>query len=292
MRDRRDWRGVLHPGPLVGLRAFGWGVALVVLAGGAASLTSMLLLHVLHFPKDGPLSAVGLGLALAAMLAVYVAAVRLGEKRSADELALPFLGRELAAGLIGGVGLFAVVMLLLLVLGAYSISGPTPGTPWIGLQVGFGPGFAEELLFRGILMRLLWEAFGARVALAVSATVFGLLHLLNPGHDVVGPVSIIFEAGLPLGALYLLTGRLWASIGAHAGWNFAQGYIFGASVSGTQAGGHFFLATQRPGVPAWLSGGAFGPEASVAGLLAGTIAGVLLLLWARQRRLAAAWVIQ
>ena len=33
-------------------------------------------------------------------------------------------------------------------------------------------------------------------------------------------------------ALYALTGRLWVPIGLHFAWNFAQGYLFGAAVSG------------------------------------------------------------
>jgi hypothetical protein len=173
---------------------------------------------------------------------------------------------------------------LLLLCGVYGISGPSPGPPWKGLQVAFAPGFAEELIFRGIMMRLVWAAAGARAALALSATLFGLAHLLNPGHALAGPVAIIFEAGLPLGALFLLTGRLWASIGAHVGWNFTQGYVFGAEVSGANPAGHLFLATPRPGVSALLTGGAFGPEASIVGLAVGTLAGVLLLQRSWRRR--------
>jgi membrane protease YdiL (CAAX protease family) len=264
---------------------------LVVLTGGAASLVSLLLIRGLGMPKDGPFSAVGLALALGGMMAVYALAVHFGEKRPVTELALKFLAPELAAGLLGGALLFSVVMALLVAVGAYSLGGPSYAPPWRGLQVGFGPGFAEELIFRGILMRLLWESFGARVALAVSATLFGLAHLLNPGHAWIGPVSIIFEAGLPLGALYLLTGRLWASIGAHVGWNFAQGYIYGAEVSGADVGGHLFHAVEHAGVSPLLTGGAFGPEASVAGLAVGTVAGVVLLAWAVRRRADAVWTV-
>jgi len=284
MRDWRDGRGVLRPGRWRGARTLGWGVLLTFLVGAGVSLASMLLIHGLHFPVDGPLSFAGLSLAIAAMMAVYVVAVRAAERRPVTELALPFMVREFGAGLFGGVLLFSVVMGLLLVCGAYAISGPSPGPPWKGLQVALAPGFAEELIFRGILMRLVWEAAGARAALAISAIVFGLAHLLNPGHALAGPVAIIFEAGLPLGALFLLTGRLWASIGAHAGWNFTQGYVFGAEVSGANPAGHLFLATPRPGVSALLTGGAFGPEASIVGFAVGTVAGIVLLQRCWRRR--------
>jgi membrane protease YdiL (CAAX protease family) len=262
----------------------------VVLALSVRSLVSLLLAR-LGMPKDGPLAAVGLCLALGAMMAVYGLAVHFGEKRPVTELALKFLGPELTAGLVGGVLLFSVVMGLLVAAGAYSLGELTYAPAWRGLRIGFAPGFVEELVFRGILMRLLWESFGARVALAVSATLFGLAHVLNPGHALIGPVSIIFEAGLPLGALYYVTGRLWAPIGAHAGWNFAQGYIYGATASGKEAGGHLFHAVVRTGVSPLLTGGAFGPEASVVALAVGTLAGVCVLVWAARRRADAVWAV-
>jgi membrane protease YdiL (CAAX protease family) len=49
--------------------------------------------------------------------------------------------------------------------------------------------------------------------------------------------------------LYALTGRLWASIGVHAGWNFTQGYIFGAQVSGGKFGDSIAISTPRANMP-------------------------------------------
>jgi membrane protease YdiL (CAAX protease family) len=290
MRDKLDWRGVLRPGKWLPLRATAWGFGLVAIIIGAASLAGLALRR-LGMPKDGPLSFVALILVVAALLGAYALAVRLGERRAVSELAPTRLLPELAGGLLFGVALFSLVIAVLLACGTYTLSQPPPGTPWRGLQLGFGAGFLEELVFRGVLMRLLWEAFGARVAVAVSATLFGLAHLLNPHPDIVGASYIILEAGLMLAALYVLTGRLWASIGTHAGWNFAQGYIWGAEVSGTDPGGHLLLVTPRPGASALLTGGAFGPEASLAALVVGTTAGVLLLGWVWRRRAAAAWAV-
>jgi uncharacterized protein len=50
-------------------------------------------------------------------------------------------------------------------------------------------------------------------------------------------------------------------------WNFAQGYLFGATVSGNNLGASIAVSTARPGAEAWLTGGTFGPEASVFALL-------------------------
>ena len=84
-----------------------------------------------------------------------------------------------------------------------------------------------------------------------------------------------------LGAFYALTGRLWVPIGVHMAWNFAQGYLFGAAVSGGDLGPAIARSTARPGMPEWLTGGAFGPEGSLPALVVCTIVGAatLWLAW-------------
>ena len=138
----------------------------------------------------------------------------------------------------------------------------------------------EELLLRLVIFRLLWRAFGVWPALAVSASLFGLLHLSNPDSSLLAAASLIAGEGIGIG-LYLITGRIWAAMGMHAAWNFTQGWLFGAAVSGTTdiAGGPLSL---RPvaGVPDLLSGGGFGPEASLAALIVSLLASTAFLLMA------------
>ena len=286
MRDRRDWRGVLRPGRWLGVRAIAWAVALLAVTLGTAILCS-LAAKMIGVPHGGGAATVVLAMTLILVLGAYAGAVWLGEQRPVTELAAR-QWPELLLGLAGGLGAFALVMGLLLAIGAYGISAPPPGPPWTGLAIGFGPGVVEELIFRGVLMRLLWEAFGPRLALVVSSIAFGLAHLVNPSHSLMGALSIIVEAGLTLGAIFVLTGRLWATIGVHAGWNFTQGYVFGATVSGVDPHGSLFRVVPRPGMPALLTGGAFGPEASLAAVLVGGAAAALLLVVAK-RRAAARW---
>ena len=292
VRDQSDWAGVLRPGRLLWLRAIAWAVLLIILTGLVAFPIGYAA-HLLHVQRGSALSMVTLGTEIVAVVSVYVFVSGWGERRTVDELAVPHLVPGVAGGLAVGVVVFSIGMGALLAGGWYRLTGGPPGPPWHMLVISLGAGVLEELLFRGIIMRLLWEAFGLRVALGVSAVVFGLAHLANPGHDWVGPVYIVFEAGILLGGLYALTGRLWASIGAHAGWNFSQGYIFGAEVSGTDPGAHWLQAAPVPGAPALMTGGAFGPEASLACLLVATTAGVLVVVVAKRRRQAAAgWAVR
>lgn len=70
------------------------------------------------------------------------------------------------------------------------------------------------------------------------------------------------------------------------GWNFTQGYVFGAAVSGGELGLSIARSTPLAGVPDWLTGGAFGPEGSLPALLVcGTIGGLALWLAWKEGRL-------
>ena len=67
-----------------------------------------------------------------------------------------------------------------------------------------------------------------------------------------------------------MTRNLWLPIGLHAGWNVTQGFVWGVPVSGNP-----FVGMVESGLygPDWLSGGAFGLEASVIALVVATSAG-------------------
>jgi hypothetical protein len=113
------------------------------------------------------------------------------------------------------------------------------------------------------------------VALAISALFFGLAHAANPGATLFSSVAIAIEAGVLLALAFALTGRLWLAIGIHTGWNVAEGTIFGVAVSGTGAHPASVLHGALSG-PALLSGGSFGPEASVAAIVVCVLASAAL----------------
>ncbi|MES2866579.1 MAG: CPBP family intramembrane glutamic endopeptidase, partial [Actinomycetota bacterium] len=123
--------------------------------------------------------------------------------------------------------------------------------------------------------------WGTWLALAVSAVLFGLVHLVNPGATVWGAIAIAVEAGLMLAAAYVATGSLWLSIGLHLGWNIATVAIFGTVTSGSESRGAIVTATTSG--PDWLTGGAFGPEASVIAVIVCSAATAVLIRIARRR---------
>ncbi len=194
--------------------------------------------------------------------AVYVVGGRWIERRTITEFSRPGGAKEVVAGLALGGLLFATVVAVLWMAGVYHFSGwGTARAIPAGLVLAACAGIQEEILFRGFLFRLLSGAAGTWVALVVTSAFFGLAHAANPGATVASSLAIALEAGVLLGAAYALTCRLWFPIGLHMGWNFTEGWIFGMSVSGFATAPAPIMGTLggRP----LLTGGGFGPEASV-----------------------------
>jgi len=197
-------------------------------------------------------------------------------------------GRQFLAGAAGG--------LLLMVLAAWIIHG-LDGLHWVkapdGGTAALGSGaclflavaLREELFFRGYAFQRLVDGAGAWPALGVMAAYFVQAHWGNPG--MAGSVRCwaslnIGLAGILLGLCYLKTRSLAAPIGLHLGWNWAQGSLLGFGVSGTRP--ERLLEPVFHGRPSWLTGGAFGLEASLpCAVLCGlAIAG--LALWKPRER--------
>ena len=269
---------VLHPGPLRWLRALGW----MVLLFGVTTVPSGLAMAGLDtlLPEGGPSEVIVATAGAVICLLIYGLLVRGGEARRPDEIGLRSLPVDLTAGLVIGVVMFSAVMGIMMALGLYDIVWKGPASAWEAVGGAIQSGVMEEVIIRAIILRLLWRAFGPWAAFALSAALFGAGHLANPNASAFAAICIAVEAGIMLGAFYALTGRLWVSIGVHAAWNFTQGYIFGAAVSGTDFGPAIATSTARPGFADYLTGGPFGPEASLPALAVGTGVGVVVLLMA------------
>mgnify|MGYP006270523661 CR=1 FL=1 len=208
----------------------------------------------------------GLGVwaSVAVGLATSAICVRLEGRRLRDlgfSWGVPWL-RDLALGALGGALLIALTALVVRGAGGFHVGLTALLTPlWFWLGVAFN----EELITRGYPFQRLAEGAGTWVAQAVFATLFALGHWGNPGmHGAAKAWATlnISLAALLLGFAYLRTRSLALPIGIHLGWNWAQGSLLGFGVSGT---------TPTPGLftphlaakPQWLTGGAFGLEASL-----------------------------
>ncbi len=204
----------------------------------------------------------------------YLLFVRLIEWRWPREISLFGFFPEFGKGLALGAVLFSGTMLLLWLFGHYDWTGANSVTVLSAAFSAAIAGFFEELLVRGVIYRILEESLGTRIALALSAVLFGLAHVANPNATAIATIAVALEAGLLLAAAYSLTGRLWFATGLHCAWNFTQGGIFGLPVSGHPMTG---LLVGTVSGPTWISGGEFGVEASLIAVLVCMTATVVIL---------------
>lgn len=242
---------------------------------------------------DGVLDLVGIPI----ILIIYkLFIVRLG-RLPRDELPLEGSVRPLGYGLLGGFLIFSLIVAVAAVLGIYSITGggDLSGMARALIVMAIFPGISEEILFRGVLFRWLEEFGGSWLALLLTSAFFGAAHLMNPGASPIAAIGIAFEAGVMLGAAYMLTRSLWLPIGLHAAWNFTQGEIYDIPVSGLPAHG---VVNAKLCCNPLLTGGGFGLEASLIAMVVATLFGIWLLwlsirkgelvqpMWVRRGRLA------
>ena len=121
----------------------------------------------------------------------------------------------------------------------------------------------EELFARGYLLQTLSRFARPWLANLLAALVFAGLHGANPG---VNPLALfgILLAGLLLGLCYQATHSLYLPMAFHLSWNLTQ-TMLGFPVSGLPLPGIFRLIREGP---ALYTGGPFGPEAGLLGILA------------------------
>ncbi|MDE1171362.1 MAG: CPBP family intramembrane metalloprotease [Verrucomicrobium sp.] len=215
-------------------------------------------------------------LMLAALAGLFLFRKPLG-LASAPALGLgpsPRRGKDWLGGL--EIGLLSALLFAALAVAAGGRGWtPQPPLPFLCGLAGVALGaavlaFVEEVLFRGVIQGTLVRAWGGVPGLLAGAALFALFHFIKvpatfapqpvtwaSGFAAVGHAfeplgalaqpnmafrfATLLAVGLVLGAAYLRTGRLWLSMGLHAGW------IVGAKASqaltagwpGHWAGGSF-----------------------------------------------------
>ena len=224
------------------------------------------------------------GFVLASLLGLFIYAVwtNLTEHRPVTELTLKRTWADLGLGMLLGILFFGVVTGLMALAGCYRISEAHFDLTLLLLAFFqfFFVAVYEEIIFRGVLFRLIDDRWNTLAALIVSALLFGAIHMMNPGATVWSAVAIAVSAGLLLGAGFKGSGTLWLPIGLHWAWNFVEGNVFGFFVSGTSVQTKVFSAVITG--PDWLTGGRFGAEAAVPTVVVGLLLTVILL--ARSKR--------
>jgi uncharacterized protein len=193
------------------------------------------------------------------------------------------MGRRAAAprtlGFGAGAGSLAILVPCVVLLGIGWLvivpgeSGSVLATA-AGLTVGLlVASLTEELLVRGYMFAVLRKAVGDIPTLVVSSTIFGALHLWNPGAGIFS-IAMVTLAGFFLGGVLLVTESLYAAWMAHAAWNWVLAVLLHAPLSGISMASPGYRTVARG--PDWATGGDWGPEGSVLAAISLAIATIYL----------------
>ena len=269
--------GILAPGRLFKTRAFLWGMLLfaIVLGFFFASV-----LGARWIGLRGSWSYL-LPIALPLLACcVYAILVRQFERRTPWEFQINSqLLSEVPFGFLFG-GAFITGMWLVLWIFRLYFTHRGVWSRWFDDLVfdSYISAVLEELAFRAVILRIFARVWGARTGIILSSIIFGLAHFAHGSW--LGILGIIINAGITMGLLYVITGRLWMSIGMHLGYDFIETSVLGI---GSHHG--FLVNTPRAGLAAWLTGGTFGPDAAVPGMILGLLINVVLWRYAFRRRM-------
>ena len=122
-------------------------------------------------------------------------------------------------------------------------------------------GGTEEVATRGWLLTRIAARTNLPLAIAISSSLFGILHMGNAGVTFLSVLNMILD-GVLAGLLFIYTDSIWLVVAQHGTWNYVQGNLLGFQVSGTGADASIFSFTMGSG-PDWLTGGTFGAEGSI-----------------------------
>jgi membrane protease YdiL (CAAX protease family) len=273
-----------------GLRA-GWRLLiflsiLLPFEYGASQLTDVLY-RVLHTDFYSPGGGAILGGSFVVALLLATAIMGRIERRSLADYGLPFRRAFCLQFWQGAAISFLSLSVLLLALrwaGAVSFGSPTLQG---GQAVKYGlmwtlPLFLMALLedfsYRGYLLFTLTTGIGFWPAAVATSLLMGGAHYFNPGGHGLGPVAATAYC-LVTCLVLRRTGDLWMPLGIHWAWGWGEVFFYGVPSSGQSAHGHFLSANFHG--PVWLTGGAFGPEASWLNVVVLALWGIGFSLWLR-----------
>ena len=205
------------------------------------------------------------------LLLMYRWLVRSYEERKIEELSTQKSLKHTGIGFLWGMLMMVAIIGIFALFGWYKNVGGNFNIASIYrfLMAYFVVAVGEEIVFRGIMFRLLDSQFNLWVALILSAFLFGAAHIINPNATVISTIGISLAAGVLFGLLFKYYMTLWVPIGIHWSWNFVQGTVTGCPVSGG-APDYSILESFTSG-PELFTGGLFGPEASVITMVIGFV---------------------
>jgi membrane protease YdiL (CAAX protease family) len=273
-----------------GLRA-GWRllifIAILVPLGYGMSAGVDALTRRMHTDFSTPLDNVFLLDLFLLPLVIATWIMRRIEGRTFADYGLPWrraLGRQFWQGACFSFASFTVLLLVMRQAGVFSF-GAIALHGWGAWKyaaawavLGFLGALLEDFFYRGYLLFTLTTGIGFWPAAVVTSLLMGGMHYFNPSGHGLGPIAATMYCLVTVLVLRR-TGDLWMPLGIHAAWSWGELYFIDVADSGYRANGHLFGASFH-GNPL-LTGGGFGPEASIFNLVLLAIWGVIFSVWLR-----------
>lgn len=207
----------------------------------------------------------------------YFIFVKYYEKRQAGELA--FNGANIAYGAISGFAVISITTLTLFAMGYYELVTQQKWGEVLLVLIAFAAQvIVAELIIRGIFFRLIEQSAGTVSSLILVSLVYAGVNILNDGPNLIVFVSSALICALWCG-IYILSRNLWV-VGAHAtGWLYAV-FLTGILDEHWRVSAPFISSYNGP---ALMTGGEFGPDASIITIVVAAICLFLVLRFAKQR---------
>ena len=216
-------------------------------------------------------------------LLTYTFLFRVYEKRKINELSTNAFWKNAVIGYVTGFFLQSIFILIIYLTGNYSVIRINQASSLLpSFAAALTAGFVGEIVIRGIFFRLTEERLGTVLTLIICVMLFAIMHLSAKGANFLSVSSTAIEAGLLLSAGYVFSRSLWLPIFFHFAWDFAEPGVFGAINPGITIDQS--LLTSKIEGPLILTGGQLGPQNSIQALLLCTIASLVFLWMAKQKK--------
>ena len=195
----------------------------LIVCGGVVVLGEILISKLLDLLGINQMKYLIIGILAILAIISYSVLYKIYEKRKITEFSLSGIGKNLIVGVIIGTALQSLIILVIYLKGGYTVVSINPILFIIpSLTISFTVAIYEEILFRGIIFRIIEEKLGSYLALFISAFIFGALHLFNPNSSLIVCIGLAIQAGLLLAVAYMYSRNLWFPIAIHFAWNFTQ----------------------------------------------------------------------
>ena len=202
------------------------------------------------------------GIALGSYILLYA----FYEKRKIEELSISTFGRNASLGFATGIFLQSLFVLVIYLVATYNIIQIQPlSFLMAGFTQALAAGFVAELIFCGIVFRIMENKLGTVTALLFSAVLFMIAHAGVKEVTLLSICATSLQAGIMLNAAYVFSRSLWFPIFLHLSWDFAEPAIYDGINPGISI--RESLITSRINGPAIFTGAQFGPQNSVQSII-------------------------